>query len=134
MTKKQPASNIARPAAQDSYVNDTSPHEESNKKRAKTDKEATEVIQVDDDDDEPKQDACAGDTIENLIIECEGKSLNEKITIYKDWASKHMDKGRLDYASMTQVLRKIMTPKDMSALWSRLKTAMNRATPTTREA
>ena len=65
--------------------------------------------------------------IEEMKKAAVGKSLDEKIQIYRQWADMNINRGRLDYAAMTTVMKELMTTGEMSALWSRLKTAMKGA-------
>ncbi|MFM7981896.1 MAG: hypothetical protein ACKPKO_21510, partial [Candidatus Fonsibacter sp.] len=51
--------------------------------------------------------------------------MEKKIELYLYWANKDIDAGQLDYNLMSKVLRDLMDQNNMSALWSRLNTALN---------
>ena len=52
--------------------------------------------------------------------------LDQKLELYRSWASKQIDAGQLDYQLLNKVLRQLMDQNNMSALWSRLKTSLKK--------
>lgn len=66
-------------------------------------------------------------TPENVHI-FKGEPLEKKLDLYREWASKQIDNGNMDYQLLNSVLKKLMDANHMSLLWGRLRTAIKKST------
>ena len=58
-------------------------------------------------------------TEENVTELIQGKSLAEKLVLYREWANTQIEDGMCDLKKLESMLKKMMDEKSMSTLWMR---------------
>ena len=65
-------------------------------------------------------------TEENVTELIQGKSLDEKLVLYREWANTQIEDGMCNLKKLESMLKKMMDEKSMSTLWMRLKQVMKK--------